>query len=418
LSAVRLALAAAWTLGCASTGAPPGGPERHTPPEITGISPDSGETKVNIRQVEFRFDEVVSDKPTGSATLEGLFLISPRDGSPDVSWHRSRITVAPRKGFRPNTAYRVTLLPGLTDLRGNVLKQGRTILFSTGETFPPFRIIGRVFDWESQNPANGAIVEAIWKQDTSLVYVTASDSSGQFDVGPLPAGQYTLRAIIDANSNRALDRNEKWDTTTANVTTNSPAGFELDAIERDTLPAAIVNVTVEDSVTLRLSFDKALDPALPLQPALVRVQRADSTALEVVQVQWAAAFERVKQARDSIARARTDSIAAARDTTRRPPPAAANVPAAPRGAPPVPGGARPAPPQPKPRALPPDKTIVISLSPNTRLTPGRYVVSARGLRNLLGRPNDVRRGFVVAPPADSTRRRPAPADSTRRPPLR
>jgi hypothetical protein len=384
---------------------------------ITGVSPDSGETKVNIRQVEFRFDEVVSDKPSGgSATLDGLFLISPRDGSPDVSWHRSRITVAPRKGFRPNTAYRVTMLPGLVDLRGNILKQGRTILFSTGETFPPFQIIGRVFDWDAQHPANGAIVEAISKQDTTLVYVTATDSSGQFDVGPLPAGQYLLRAIIDANSNRALDRTEKWDTTTANVTTSSPGGFELDAIERDTLPAAIVNVTVEDSVTLRVTFDKALDPAIPLQPALVRVQRADSTALDVIRVQWGSTFDRAKQALDSINRAKADSAALASDTTRRPPPAAATAPATPpRGAPPVPGGARPAPPAPKPRALPPEKTIVIDLAPRTPLSPGRYVVSARGLRNLLGRPNDVRRGFTVAPPPDSTRRRPA-ADSTRRTP--
>jgi hypothetical protein len=294
-----LTFAAALTLGCASAGAPPGAPERHTPPVITGVSPDSGETKVNIRQVEFRFDEVVSDKPSGaSATLDGLFLISPRDGSPDVGWHRSRITVAPRKGFRPNTAYRVTMLPGIVDLRGNVLKQGRTILFSTGERFPPFQIVGRVFDWDAQHPANGAIVEAISKQDTTLVYVTATDSTGQFDVGPLNAGQYTLRAFIDANANRALDRAEKWDTTTANVTTISPAGFELDAIERDTLPAAIINVTVEDSVTLRVAFDKPLDPGLPLQPALVRVQRADSTSLDVVRVQWAAAFDRDKATLD------------------------------------------------------------------------------------------------------------------------
>ena len=115
--------------GCASAGAPPGGPEDHQPPVIVTISPDSGATNVNPKVVQFRFDEVVSDRPSGKTELDQLFLISPSDGAPNVSWHRTRIDVRPRKGFRPNTAYNVTLLPGLADLRGNILREQRAIVF-------------------------------------------------------------------------------------------------------------------------------------------------------------------------------------------------------------------------------------------------------------------------------------------------
>ena len=34
-------------------------------------------------------------------------------------WRRDRITVRPREGWRPNTMYRVELLPGVSDLRNN-----------------------------------------------------------------------------------------------------------------------------------------------------------------------------------------------------------------------------------------------------------------------------------------------------------
>ncbi|MDB4875755.1 MAG: hypothetical protein JWM41_2201 [Gemmatimonadetes bacterium] len=403
---IGIAAAFAAVAACASSGAPPGGAERHTPPEIVEITVDSGQTNVNIKSVEFKFDEVVSDRPAGAgAALDQIFLISPRDGAPVVSWHRTRVDVRPRKGFRPNTAYRITMLPGLMDLRNNVRKDTRTIVFSTGPTFPPFKIIGRVFDWAAERPAIGAYVEAISRPDTNIVYVTATDTAGMFDVGPLPAGTYTVRALIDQNANRIVDRNEKWDTTTVTFATASPS-VELDAVERDSVPPNVDDVSIIDSVTFRARFDKPLDPALPLQPALVRVQRPDSTALEVTSVQWANAYDRRRdaQTQDSLRRA---------DTTRaRPPAAAPAVPATP-----TPTGQRPPPPPPKPKAPPPERAIVVTLAPTNPLVVGsRYIITFKGMRNLVGNSRDVRRVLEVPKPVprDTTKR--TPADTTRRPP--
>ena len=402
---------------CASAGAPPGGPERHTPPNIVSISVDSGQTNVKMKSVEFKFDEVVSDRPAGVATgLDQIFLISPREGAASVSWHRTRVDVRPRRGFQPNTAYRITMLPGLVDLRNNVRKDTRTVLFSTGPTFPPYGIIGVVFDWAAERPAIGAYIEAISRPDTNIVYVTAADSLGQFDVGPLPAGQYTVRAIIDQNSNRILDRNEKWDSTSVTVTTSTPH-VELDAIERDSTPPIFESVSTVDSVTLRASFDKAIDPGLPLRPALFTIQRADSSALGITSVQWAAAFDRATQARiaDSLKRA----ALARTDTTHARPAPPPLIPRAESG--------RAAPPPPKPRAPAPEHAVIITLSPASRLVPGaRYSITAHGFRNLVGNARDSRRIFTVpkpeprdtvrkkAPPG--TPRQPAPATPPAKPP--
>lgn len=401
------AVAAAAIIGCASAGAPPGGPPRHEPPQILSITPESGETNVNIKEATFTFDEVVSDLPaaTGATGLDQIFLVSPRDGAANVSWHRSKVTVKPRKGFRANTAYRITLLPGLADLRGNVRKDGMSIVFSTGPTFPPYSIPGRVFDWTAARPANGAYIEAISHPDTNIVYITATDTAGEFDVGPLPAGTYTVRALIDANSNRKLDRNEKWDTTTVTITTTRPA-IELDAIERDSVPAFFESVTVEDSTTLRVAFDKPLSPNNNLAPAGVTIQRSDSSKLLVTGIMWASSYDRLRAVRDSARRA--DSLRRA-DTSRAKPPAPS------RPAIPTP---RAAPPPPKPRAPAPDKAIIVTIAPTTPLKVGStYRITVRGFRNLVGNTREIERTFSVPkpapkPPPDTTRR--PPRDTTRR----
>jgi hypothetical protein len=395
---------------CASAGAPPGGPERKTPPEITEITVDSGQTNVNIKSVEFKFDEVVSDRPSGTATaLDQIFLISPRNGAAVVRWHRTRVDIRPRNGFRPNTVYRITMLPGLVDLRGNVRKDTRTVLFSTGPGFPPFQIRGRVFDWATQRPAVGAYIEAISHPDTSVVYLAATDTSGQYDVGPLPAGTYTVRALIDANANRTIDRGEKWDSVTTVIAATSPGDVELDAIERDSLPATMTDVASPDSLTLRITFDKPLDPELALQPALVRIQRADSTEMPVTSVQWQLAFDQSRALRDSVRRA--DSLRAL--APRGAPPAAVTLPA------PVsaPTGVRAAPPPPKPKALPPERAIVVTFGTATPLVPGSsYRITVRGMRNLVGNSRDATRIFTVPKPTPKPPPKPAATDNTKRPP--
>ncbi len=320
------------------------------------------------------------------------------------------------RGFRPNTAYRVTLLPGVVDLHGNARKEQDVILFSTGPTFPPFGILGRVFDWNAQHPAPFAYVEAISHPDTSVVYVGAADSVGQFNIGPLPAGTYTVRGIIDVNHNHLLDRTEKWDSTSITVS-RTQATVELDAIERDSIPANFEDIRPIDSLTIRVSFDKPLDPAIVLQPALIRLQRSDSSELEVSKVEWAAPFDRERARADSIKRVEVADSLRRADTSaarRAPPPPAPRPPA---NVPPVPGGPRAAPAPPKPKAPPPDRAIVITLAPTNPLVPTQtYRITASGLRNLEGKSHVISRSFSVPKPAPKDTTHKTPADSAKRPP--
>ncbi|HEY4954541.1 MAG TPA: Ig-like domain-containing protein, partial [Gemmatimonadaceae bacterium] len=234
-------------LACASQGIPPGGPVDTEAPKILRVAPDSGKTGIKPSEVLFTFDEVVSERPGGAPSLGALFLISPRDGSPDVGWHRKEVSVRSHRGWRPNTAYTVTLLPGITDLRGNVRNTGGVVVFSTGPTIPTSRLSGTVFNWLTGTPASRAFVEARSRTDSSVTYVAVADSTGSFIMRNVAPGAYRVRGIIDDNSNRGLDPREAWDTTGVSLTDSARA--ELYAFAHDSVGARLANVGLRDSVT-------------------------------------------------------------------------------------------------------------------------------------------------------------------------
>ena len=379
---------------CASNVPPPGGPEDKVPPKLIRVTPDTNAVNVKDDAVSFYFDETINDRGTGAQEVDSHFLVSPSDGAPRVSWHRSRIDVRPRRAFRPNTAYTVTLLPGLTDLRNNIMKGGATIVFSTGPTIPTHRITGIAFDWASERQAPLAYIEAV--SPDSVTYLAQTDTLGKFIVGPLSPGSYLLRVIIDQNTNRALDRNEAFDTLRVTVPQAAPA--ELLAVVRDTLPTTILTVESPDSVTLKVTFARNIDPTQPLTADKFRLLGPDSLPVPILaalspQAARDADVARAKVLSDSVRRA--DSLAG---KALMPVPA----PVVPRPA------ANAPPPPPKPSLPPPFTVVTLNLGrPLPRNTSFRLKVA--GIRALSGREVPSERSFTTPKPLPP---RPAP-DSAR-----
>lgn len=381
---------------------PPGGPDDEGPPQLLSVSPDSGAVGVRGSGITFTFDEVVSDRMERDA-IEAMVLVSPRDGAPRISWRRSGIVVRPRRGLRPNTTYSVTLLPGITDLRGNRSVDTKTVIFSTGPTIATQSITGRTWDWSGERAAVGAIVEAVSLADSS-VYVAASDSVGTFIVGPLPGGSYRVQAYTDANRNRGRDRGESWDSTSVTLTTLR-AVTELYLAVRDSIPPRIASVQPLDSLHLTVELDRPVDPSRVLAPTNFRLRRSDSTEVRVASVQSRRDYDRSLESerrrvdslrRDSVARA--DTAAARRDSIAR---------AQPRVPTPAPATPRPVEP-PRPGRPAPPANFVLTLAEPVR--PGStYRLYLIGVHGLTGVTRDSDRSFTV-PAAPAT----APGDSARR----
>ena len=342
-------------------------------------------------EVQFQFDEVVAEGGTpnfglGTGDLEKLIILSPDSQVPSVAWKRSRITVRPRERWRPNTVYRVELLPGVADLRGNRSTTGRVVTFTTGAPRPTTTLRGLVVDWGTQRPQQRALVEARLLPD-SLVYRALADSAGRFAFGPLPRGEYLVYGILDQNNDRRRDPRDSFDT--VRVAAGRDSVGELWAFRHDTLPARVTQAESHDTLSLELTFSQQLDPWQRLLPDSVRVRLLpDSIPVPVLGILPRGAFDTVFAPAGGVdtAKARADSLRAFTDSIRADSVARAREAAALR----IPGAER------RPirardtagtgplRTKPPlfDKLFVRL---NRRLPPGsRFVVDVHGIKTVSG----------------------------------
>jgi hypothetical protein len=316
---VRAACAALLT-ACASAGDPPGGPPDTTPPTVAGIVPDSGAVlPTPPREADVVLSEVVNERIAAPRPdVSGAVLLSPVKGRVEVTWRRNRISVVPREGFKPGRVYRLEVFPVFTDLRQNRMRRGALSVFSTGPEIPSTVLTGALVDWPGNRPGVNGLVEAVLLPD-SLPYRTLADSTGSFALRQVPPGTYLVYGVIDQDNNRERGPREAFDS--VRVTLGDSAAVEVFAFRHDTTGPRLTTVELADSLTLKLTFDRALDPAQALDTAaLSLVPAADSTTrLPVLAIWTPAQADSVRAAQTARAAAAADSARARRpaaDTTR------------------------------------------------------------------------------------------------------
>jgi hypothetical protein len=392
------------------------------------VQPESGKVVRGWKgNAVIQFDEVIDEMPGGggggglggggggggAAAVTGLarqVVLSPVAGDVKVSWHRSSIHVKPAEGWKANRVYHLELLPGIPDLRRNVMKQGKKVIFSTGPALPHAELTGTALLWAEQRTLAQAVIRAARFPDT-VAYVTMADSVGDFRLTDIAPGRYLVWAIQDQNNNRQRDRREAFDSAT--VTVDSSAGAALFAFVHDTIGPRVRSVDPVDSVAMRVVFSEPLDPRRPPDTARVRLYALPDTTPAAVRALFTGAQYDSIQAS---ARAAADSLRRTRDTTARrdtaradaapPPPqppaaAAQRAPAAARGAaPPAPDTAK-ARSLLKRRPVPFDRIVVQAARP---LTPGgKYLVRVRGATNLTGVAADAQGVLTVPAPKAAAR---------------
>jgi hypothetical protein len=301
---------------CAAAQEPPGGPPDFTAPVLREVRPDSGAILPGFDDaVVFAFDEVILERQ--ATEMAGLFVVSPRHAEIRVEWKRTRLEVKPRDGWRDGAVYRVVLRPGVTDLRNNRLREGAEVVFSTGPAIPNTRVDATVIDWAAHRIAARGLLEAfpLPITDDSTAYIAQADSAGDIALTRIPPGAYLLFAVVDENGNQRRDRREAFDTVTLQVDTTASGVFW--AFARDTVGPQAREAARVDSVTVRLTFNQRLDPAMATAEGVTVRLLPDSTAVGVGAVWTTAVYDSVRTvesaAADSARRAVADT-AAARDT--------------------------------------------------------------------------------------------------------
>jgi len=424
---LRLSLGLLAGVACANVEPPPGGPPDAQAPALIRVAPDSGAIVPALRDpAVLQFDEVIDEMGGGGGGgggggfggraadgLGALILLSPVTGDLVVSWRRTAIAVKPREGWRAGRVYRLEVLPGIRDLRGNRSAEGRLIVFSTGPAIPTAVLAGTALDWTGQRVLARGLVRAAPRGDTTG-YLAPVDSAGGFRLAAIPPGDYVVHAVQDENGNRRIDRREAYDSTPVRL--DSTATTVLWAFVHDTAGPRLRSADPVDSVTFRIVFAQHLDPSDRLDTTRVRlVALPDSTPVPLAQVLWPPQYDslaaRERAAADSARRAQGDTGAAA------PPAPAAAAAQGPPGAP-----ATPARPGGRGPVQAPDSTVIRLLArrplPFDRLVvrvrqpltaEAKYFVRVTGARNLNGAVADGQ--AVLTMP-----KRAAPRDTTPPPP--
>ena len=114
---------------CANPGAPPGGPQDRTGPQVVETVPDTFEVLAAFDgEVQIVFDERISERGV-RGTLDGAVIISPESGEVRVRHSSRALRVTMAGGFQPDEVYRVTVLPLVQDLFRNEMADAFEFIF-------------------------------------------------------------------------------------------------------------------------------------------------------------------------------------------------------------------------------------------------------------------------------------------------
>lgn len=280
---IRVAAGVILLGACAHIASPPGGPADAAAPHLVSVYPDSVRVLEGFKgSAEFRFSEIVSEGGSpnfgqGTGDFERLILLSPDTLVPHVEWHRDRITVRPRNGWRPGTVYRIELMPGVRDLSNNEFKGAAMITFATGGDLPTRVLLGRAIDWTTQRSAALALIEATHLPDR-LVYRTVSDSFGYFHLEALPAGEYLVGATIDKNRDLRRNRDELWDS--VRVAAGATQAGEIWMFPRDSAAPRAQQASRADTTWAMLTLTQTIRPDFFTGADSIRVlQLPDSASI-------------------------------------------------------------------------------------------------------------------------------------------
>lgn len=276
---------------CATQVAPSGGPEDKLPPRVAGVYPAPNTTNhPNELYVKLEFDEWIN-----AAIPRGAVSISPpieKRLKFDVSGKTLELTS--RAELDTGTTYTVTFAGGIKDLHGNMLAKPFQVVFSTGAVIDSLSLTGRVQVFDSLVskkvfPSIGLYLmgeerqgkryldkfrDTVTKALDSIplltkeppLYLTRTDSVGNFTLSGLKQGRYRVVAFVDANGNQKLEPSTElagvWfkDLILSESTTDTLwlplADMDTSYLELSSVSQPFANV-LEASFSRRVYFDSA-----------------------------------------------------------------------------------------------------------------------------------------------------------------
>lgn len=281
----------AMLLSCATQVAPGGGPEDKLPPRVAAVYPAPNTTNhPNELYVKLEFDEWIN----ASVPRSAVSISPPIDKKMKFEVSGKTLVLTSRAELDTGTTYTVTFAGGIKDLHGNMLATPFQVVFSTGAKIDSLKLAGRVLVHDSlvrkkAYPSIGLFLMGSEREsrhyldkyrDTAThaldtlpmlakeppLYLTRTDSVGNFVLSGLRPGRYRVVAFLDANGNQKIEASSElvgvWtgdlslDSTTADTLWVPLADQDTTMLELSTLAQPGASV-IEATFTRPVYFDSA-----------------------------------------------------------------------------------------------------------------------------------------------------------------
>lgn len=255
-------------LSCATQVAPGGGPEDKLPPRVAAVYPAPNTTNhPNELYVKLEFDEWIN----ASVPRSAVSISPPIDKKMKFEVSGKTLVLTSRAELDTGTTYTVTFAGGIKDLHGNMLATPFQLVFSTGAKIDSLKLVGRVLVNDSLvrkkvYPSIGLFLMGGEREgrhylekyrDTAThvldtlpmltkeppLYLTRTDSVGNFVLSGLRPGRYRVVAFLDANGNQKIEASSEL----VGVWTGD---LSLDSTTADTLWVPLAD---QDTTKLELS---------------------------------------------------------------------------------------------------------------------------------------------------------------------
>lgn len=197
---------------CANRQNPQGGPRDRTPPKLLKATPPNMTRNFNSKVIELDFDEFFklenqSQEITMTPTPAKL---------PEYKIKKKSIIITLKDTLEKNTTYVINFGKAIADLNeGNILKNF-TYVYSTGIHIDSLSISGTVINNETQLKEKDVTVMLFTPKQDSLLFgkkkptiYTTTDSSGNFTLNNMHAGDYRIYALQEKSPNKIYDNDNE-----------------------------------------------------------------------------------------------------------------------------------------------------------------------------------------------------------------
>lgn len=201
---------------CAKQSTPMGGEKDTIPPKLIANKPINESTNIKPQNIELEFDEYVKIENPSK-----LIIITPKINKEEmvVSALKNKVILKLNQELEDNTTYVFNFQKSIQDITESNSAENLKLVFSTGDYIDSLKLNGQVsyIFPPKEKFLKDVLVGLYQKNDTTNVltatpyYISTTDSTGNFEITNIKAGEYRSYAWFDSNNNlKAEEKSEPY----------------------------------------------------------------------------------------------------------------------------------------------------------------------------------------------------------------